>query len=322
MTLRSVAKAAACLIAILLPLQAHADDYPSRPIRMIIPFPPGGPVDAVARLIQVPLSGRLGQSIVIDYRAGAGGTIGTDQVAKAAPDGHTLLFVASSHAMNPALYTNLPFDTEKDFVPVALIVVSPFVLVVHPSVPVQSTSELIAYARAHPGKLNYASASNGSANHLGGELFKKMAGIDMVHVPYKGAAPALQDLIAGQAQVMLGPILTTMPMVEDKRLRALAVTSLKRVPSAAELPTIADVLPGFEAVSWYGVLAPAKTPAVIVRRLNADINAVLQDPQIIKQIHAMGGESDPGTPEAFGRFIASEMKKWGKVARDANARLD
>lgn len=321
MSLRLVVRLAACLVALLLPLQVHAQ-YPDRPIRMVIPFPPGGPVDAVARLVQAPLSARLGQSIVVDYRAGAGGTIGTDQVAKATPDGHTLLLVASSHAMNPALFTNLPFDAEKDFIPVALIVVSPFVLVVHPSVPVQSTGDLIAYARSHPGKLNYASASNGSANHLGGELLKKMTQIDMIHVPYKGAAPALQDVVAGQAQVMLGPILTTMPMVEDGRLRALGVTSLKRIPSVARLSPIAEILPGFEAVSWYGVLAPARTPPEIVRRLNADINAVLQEPQIIRQIHAMGGESGAGTPEAFARFISAEMEKWGRVARDANARLD
>jgi tripartite-type tricarboxylate transporter receptor subunit TctC len=321
-TLRSIAKAVACLLAILLPVQLLANDYPVRPIRIIIPFPPGGPVDAVARLVQAPLSARLGQSIIVDYRAGAGGTIGTDQVAKAAPDGYTLLLVASSHAQNPALYTNLPYNTEKDFVPIALIVTSPFVLVVHPSVPVQSTEELIAYARAHPGKLNYASASNGSANHLGGELLKKMAGIDMTHVPYKGAAPALQDVIAGQAQVMLGPILTTMPMVRDKRLRALAVTSLKRVPSAPDLPAVAETLPGFDAVSWYGLLAPAGTPAAIVQQLNAQVNAVLQDPNILQQIRDMGGESGAGTPQAFGNFITSEIDKWAKVAREANARID
>jgi tripartite-type tricarboxylate transporter receptor subunit TctC len=258
----------------------------------------------------------------MDYRPGAGGTIGTDNVAKAAPDGYTLLLVASSHAMNPALFAKLPFDAKKDFVPVALIVVSPFVLVVHPSVPVTSTKELIAYARRNPGKLNYASASNGSANHLGGELFKKLAGIDMTHVPYKGAAPALQDVIAGQAQVMFGPILTTMPMVEDKRLRALGVTSLNRIPAVAQLPTIAEVVPDFEMVSWYGVLAPAGTPSDIVRRLNAEINSILKDPDILRQIHAMGGESGAGSPEAFGQFISSEMTKWGRVAKDANARLD
>lgn len=321
MSLGPIVRIAACLLALLLPLPAMAE-YPDRPIRIIVPFPPGGPVDAVTRLIQAPLSARLGQNIVVDYRAGAGGTIGTDHVAKAAPDGYTLLLVASSHAMNPALYTNLPFDTEKDFVPVALVVISPFVLVVHPSVPVQSTSELIEYARSHPGQLNYASASNGSANHLGGELLKKMAKIDMTHVPYKGAAPALQDLVAGQAQVMLGPILTTMPMVADGRLRALAVTSQVRVPSVVRLPPISEVIPGFEAVGWYGVLAPAKTPGDIVRRLNADINAVLQDPRIIQQIQAMGGESGAGTPDSFARFITAEMEKWGRVARESNARLD
>lgn len=318
---RSILGVAACLIAGTLSMQALAQS-PSRQIRLVIPFPPGGPVDAVARLVQRPLSERLGQNVVMDYRAGAGGTIGTDNVAKAAPDGHTLLLVASSHAMNPALYTKLPFDTEKDFVPVALIVVSPFVLVIHPSVPVNSTQELIAYARSHPAKLNYASASNGSANHLGGELFKKVAGVDMTHVPYKGAAPALQDVVGGQAQVMFGPILTTMPMVEDKRLRALGVTSLKRIPAVAQLPTIAEIIPDFEMVSWYGVLAPAGTPPDVVRRLNTEINAILQDPDILRQIHAMGGESGAGSPDVFGQFISSEMTKWGRVAKDANARLD
>jgi tripartite-type tricarboxylate transporter receptor subunit TctC len=318
---RSILGIASSLIAGALPLQAHAQ-YPSRQIRVVVPFPPGGPVDAVGRLVQGPLSERLGQNIIMDYRAGAGGTIGTDNVAKAAPDGHTLLLVASSHAMNPALFTKLPFDSEKDFAPVALIVISPFVLVVHPSVPVTSTQELIAYARSNPGKLNYASASNGSANHLGGELFKKLAGIDMTHVPYKGAAPALQDVIAGQAQVMFGPILTTMPMVEDKRLRALGVTSLKRVSIAPQLPTVAETVPDFEMVSWYGVLAPANTPPEIVRRLNTEINAVLKDPNIQRQIQAMGGEAAPGSPDAFGRFISAEMTKWGRVAKDANARLD
>jgi tripartite-type tricarboxylate transporter receptor subunit TctC len=312
----------ALLIAIGIAIPARADDYPSRPIRMVVPNPPGGPVDIVARLIAPKLGERLGQTIVIDNRAGADGVIGSDVVAKAPRDGYTLLLPASAHAIHPAVYASMPFDTETAFAPIALLVRAPLIMVVHPSVPARTASEFIAHAKARPGRLDYGSAGNGGAVHLTTELFKVQAGVDIVHVPYKGGGPLVNDLAAGQIHLAIMPILGPLPLVRDGRLRALAVTGAHRVAIAPDIPILADSVPGFEAETWYGLLAPAGTPPAVIARLNAELQRVLPDPDVVQRVEAFGGETAGGTPEAFGALIRAEVARWRDVAKRANVRVD
>ena len=305
-------------------LAAHAQDYPAKPVRWVVPFPAGGPLDIVARVIGVRLSETWGQPVIVDNRPGAGGNIGAEVVAKSAPDGYTIVMGAlSTHAVNVSLFRKLPYDPVRDFAPVTLISEVPNVLVVNPAVPAKTVAEFIAYARANPGKLNFASGSTGSAGHLAGELFKTMARVDMTHVPYKGAAPAVTDLLAGQVQLMFDNLASALPNIRAGRLRALAVTTKKRSAFVPELPTIAESgLPGFDVSTWFGVMAPAATPRPIVNRLHDGIVRALAQPDVEERLAAMGAEPVGDTPEQFGAFVKSEIAKYAKVVKDSGARVD
>ena len=302
---------------------AFAQGYPGQPIRFIVPYAAGGGVDIVARAIAPKLSERLGQSVVIDNRGGAGGNIGTELAAKAEPNGYTLVMGAAAFAINVSLYRKLPFDPLKDFVPISLIAATPNILAVHPAVPAKSVRELIQLARAKPGSLNYASAGNGTTSHLAAELFKTMASINMVHIPYKGTSPAVVALLSGEVAVMLAPALTLLTHIKANKVRGLAVTGTKRSPAFPGLPTVAESgLPGFEARQWYGVLAPAGTPKEIVTRLNSEIVTIVRSPEVTKRFLSDGSEPVGSTPEEFARYIKAEIAKWAKAVEASGARVD
>jgi len=295
-----------------------AQGYPNKPIKFVVPYPPGGGTDVVARIVNEPLATELGQPIIIDNRGGAAGNLGTDIVAKSAADGYTILFTLSSHTINPKLYEKLPFDVERDFVPVSLVALIPQILVANPSVPITSVGELIAYAKANPGKLNYASVGIGSPAHIAGELLKLKTGIDMVHVPYKGGGPAVTDTIGGQVQLAFVSLPAALQHVKSGRLRAIAVTSAKRSASAPDVPTIAESgVPDYAVESWYGALAPAKTSPAIVARLNAAFVKVLDNAQVKERLFAQGAEAAPSTPAEFDRVIKDELAKWDVVIKSA-----
>src|SRR5712672_339216 len=296
---------------------AWGQTYPSRPVRWIVPFPPGGGTDILARLIGQWLSERFGQQFVIDNRPGGGSNIGTEAAVHAPPDGYTLLLAASVHTINPSLYDNLNFNFIRDIAPVAGIMRVPNVMVVHPSVPASSIPEFIAYARANPGKVNMASAGIGTSQHVAGELFKLMAGIDMVHVPYRGTAPALTDLLGGQVQVLFLSPASSIEYIRAGTLRGLAVTSAARSQALPDLPTVGDFLPGFEASLVYGQGVPRNTPPEIVDKLNKEINAGLADPKLKARIADLDGTVLGGSPADFGKLIAEETEKWGKVIKFA-----
>ena len=298
-----------------------AQDYPSRPIKLIVPYPVGGGTDVIARILQEPLAAELGQPIVIDNKGGAAGNIGTDLAAKSPPDGYTILFTLSSHTINPKLYDKLPFDVERDFAPITLATLVPQILVAHPSVPANNVKELIALAKANPGKLNYASVGTGSPGHIAGELFKQRAGVDIVHVPYKGGGPAVTDTIGGQVQLLFVSMPAAWQHVKSGRLKALAVTSAARTVTAPDVPTIAESgVPDYVVDSWYGALAPAKTPPAIVARLNAAFAKVLANPQVKEKLLAQGAEAAPSSPAEFERRIRDELAKWELVIKAANIR--
>jgi len=303
-------------------LSCHA--FPDKPVRFVIGFTPGGPSDILARAVGQKLAERWGQQVVVENRPGAGGNLAAEAVAKSAPDGHTWLLGNNSIlATNQSLYRQLPYDPVKDFAPVALVAVQPNILVVHPDVKANSVSELISLAKQNPGKLNYASSGAGAAAHLAGELFKTMAGVDIVHVPYKGAQPALTDLIAGHAQLMFATSASVIPYMKAGRLRALAVTTAQRSPSVPDLPTVAEAgLPGFEATTWHGVVVPAATSPALVQRLNQDINAALKEKDLSERLAGLGAEVVTGTPREFADYIAREIPRWSKVVRDSGARAD
>jgi tripartite-type tricarboxylate transporter receptor subunit TctC len=290
----------------------------------VVPFPPGGPLDAPGRLFAPHQNERWGQSGVVENKPGAGGNIGADFVAKSPPDGYTVVMGAlSTHAVNPSLYARMPYDAQKDFAPITLIAITPNVLVVNPDLPVHSVKELVAYAKAHPGKLSFGSGSNGSAGHLAGELFKVDAGIDMVHVPYKGAAPATQALLAGDTQLMFDNLANAMAQVKAGKLRALAVTTAKRSALAPELPTMAEAgLSGFDISTWYGLLAPAGTPADVVRKWNADVTRILSSPDMRERLAAQGAEAAPGSPAEFAQFIGSELARYARIVKASGAKPD
>ena len=304
--------------------QAQADAYPSRPVRWIVPFAPSGPTDLMSRAVAEKISQRFGQPFVVDNRPGAGGNIGAEVVAKSAPDGYTLMIGhVGTHAINATLYPKIAFDPVRDFTPITLIATLPLALVVHTSVPAKNVKELIAYAKAKPGQLNFASAGNGGPTHLTGELLKTSAGIDLVHVPYKGNAAALTDLIAGRVQMMFSNMLTWMPHVRAGKLRAIGISSEKRTPQAPELPTVAESgVPGFAAVPWYGVLGPAGLPKAMVSKLNAEISRAIALPDMQERFVAQGIDLQSSTPEQFGALIRTELVKWRKVVRDAGAKVD
>jgi tripartite-type tricarboxylate transporter receptor subunit TctC len=301
---------------------ARAQAYPSRPVRIIDGFAAGGPADIVARLMGQSLSERLGQQFVIENRPGAATNIATEAVVKARPDGYTLLLVNAAAAINATLYAKLNFNFIRDVAPVAGVTRAALVMQVNPAVPAKAVSEFIDYAKTVPGKLTMASGGNGAPSHVAGELFKMMAGIDLVHVPYRGAAPALTDLLGGQVQVYFGPMPASVEHIKAGRLRALAITTAKRSESMPDLPTVGELLPGYEASTWYGIGAPKATPAEIIDKLNAAINAGLADPKIKARLADLGGTLLPGSPADFGKLIADETERWGNVIRAANIKAE
>src|SRR5450631_680476 len=320
-------RAACAAMAVLLlsfPLQAAAQAYPSKPIRLVVPFPAGGSLDVVARAIAQKLTEAWGQPVVIDNRPGAGGNIGADLVAKSAPDGYTILEGAlSTHAVNVSLYSKMPYDPIKDFAPITLVAVTPNVLVLNASYPVNSVPELLAYARANPGKLSFGSGSNGSAGHLAGELFKTEAGVDMVHIPYKGGAPALQALLAGDTQLMFDNLANSEAQLKAGKLKALAVTTAKRSSLAPQLPTLSETgLPGFDIYTWWGLMAPAGTPKEIVAKWNAEVTRILASAEMKAFFSQQGAEPAADSPEQFAALIKSEIAKYAKIVKQSGAKVD
>ena len=300
---------------------APAQGYPNRSVRLIIGYPPGGSADITARLIANALSERLGQQFIVESRAGGGTNIATEAVINAPPDGYTLLLVAPANAINATLYEKMNHVFLRDIMPVAGLIRFPNVVVVNPNVPVKTIPELIAYAKENPGKLNMASSGNGSTIHMSGELFKMMTGVNMIHVPYRGGALALTDMIGGQVQVMFDNIPTAAEFVKSGKLRGLAVTGAARSEVLPDLPTVADFLPGYEATSWYGLGAPKGTPDEVVQKLNSEVNTILADPKIKARFLELGAIMLPGTPAEFGKLVADETEKWGKVVKFAGAKV-
>jgi tripartite-type tricarboxylate transporter receptor subunit TctC len=301
---------------------ARAQAYPARPIRWVVPFPPGGSTDFVARLLGQWLSERLGQSVVIENRGGAGGNIGVQAVVNAPPDGYTMLLVPTGATINATLYESLPYNFIRDIAPVSGLVLSPNVMIVNPAFPARTIAEFIAYAKANPGKLNMASPGTGTAVHMAGELFKIMAGVNLTHVPYRGGTPATADLISGQVQMMIDVLVGAIQHIRAGSTRALAVTTKARADVLPDVPTIAETVPGFESSTWFGVGVPAGTPQAIVERLNREINAGLSDPQIKAKLAELGTAPMILTSDEFGRHVAAETEKWAKVIRAANIKPD
>jgi tripartite-type tricarboxylate transporter receptor subunit TctC len=315
----------AAIAGALLPFaaRAQAPEWPSRPVRFIVPYPPGGPTDIMGRIIAQAVQGPLGQPFVVENRAGANGLIGSEQAARAAPDGSTFLVNASAHVIVPHLTPNMPIDVLADFAPVTNIAAVPLWLVVNPALPVRSVAEFIAYARANPGRIAYASSSQGGAPHLAGELFKLMTGTDLVHVPYRGSGPAGQDLIAGTVQAMFDSVPASAGAVRDGRLRALGVTTRNRIAPFPDLPTIAEAgVPGYEISTWYGIWAPARTPPAIIARMQQAVATAARNPETRARFDALGAEPVADSPEDYARFVRAEYDRWGKLVRDARIKLD
>ena len=297
--------------------------FPTRPLRFIVPYAPGGGADALARGVAIPLADILGHSVVIDNRGGGGTLLGSDMAAKALPDGHTILMITSTHAVVSSLYKKLPYDPIRDFSPIVRVASAPNILVAHPSVGVASVKELVALARSRPRELVYASSGNGGGSHLAMELFRSVAHIELIHVPYKGSGPATTDLLGGQAKIMFGGVIGTLPHVKSGRLKTLAISSAQRSPLLLDVPTIAESgYPGFEAATWYGIAAPARTPAPVVNRLNEAIRQSLQDARLSQRITSQGADPAPNSPAEFAAYIKTEVAKWGKVVRDSGAQPD
>jgi tripartite-type tricarboxylate transporter receptor subunit TctC len=318
-----LARSVLAVLLVCLAAGASAQAYPSRPVRIVIPLSPGGTTDVPGRIIAQRLSEALGQQFFVDNRAGAGGTIGADFVAKSKPDGYTLLLTATPHVITANIYKSIPYNALSDFAPVIRIASGPYVLTVHPSLGVNSVRELIALAKAQPGKIDYASSGNGSAQHLVGALFAHMAGIQLSHVPYKGSSQAQQDLVAGIVKVGFPGTPIVIPHVKTGRLKALGVTTAQRSPHMPDVPTIAEAgVPGFEALVWVGMLAPAGTPHDIIAKLNGEIGKLLRTPDVEQLLASSGVDPTPTTPEEFGAYLKSEYDKWGKVVRDSGATVN
>jgi tripartite-type tricarboxylate transporter receptor subunit TctC len=322
--MRAFLRAILAALAAFLAAGALAEPYPAKPVRLIVPYAAGGTADLLARSIAQKMGAALGQQVVIENRTGAGGGIGADAVAKSKPDGYTILMgTIASHAINPNLYRGLPYDAEKDFAPVALVATLPNLLVVNPAVPAKTVRDLIALAKAKPGALAFASAGSGTTQHLSGEIFKKMAGVDLLHIPYKGNAPAVTDLVGGQVQLMFDNIPISLQQVRAGKLRALAVTGPKRSPVLPEVPTVAEAaLPGYAVTSWFAVFAPAGTPPAIVSLLNREINKALSDPGLRRQLADQGIEPAGGTPAQLAGHVRAEIARWRKVVAESGARVD
>ena len=302
---------------------AWAQDWPAKPVRFIVPYPPGGGTDVIARIVQNRLSEALGQTIVIENRGGAGGAVGTEAAAKSAPDGYTFLFTLSSHTINPLFY-KLNYDVERDFTPVTLIVSVPQLIAAYPGAPFKSMQDVVAMAKADPGKLNFASVGNGTPSHIAGELLKLRTGIDLVHVPYKGGGPAVADALGGQVSLIIVSMPAAISLARAGKLRALAVTTIRRNPGAPEIPTVAEALniPDYEVDSWYALFAPAKTPPAIVARMQKEVARVIQLPDVKQQLLVQGGDTVGSTPEELDRVVKGELRKWAELIRDAKIKLD
>jgi tripartite-type tricarboxylate transporter receptor subunit TctC len=314
----------ACCAAALAAAPGFAQSFPSKPLKLVVPFPPGGSLDNVGRLLAQKLSETWGQQVIVENRPGAGGNVGADAVAKSPPDGYTVVMGAlSTHAVNPSLYPKMPYDAVKDFAPISLVAITPNVLIVNAATPVQSVRDMIAYAKANPGKVNFGSGSNGSAGHLAGELFKIETGTDIAHIPYKGGAPALQALLAGDTQFMFDNLANAMAQVKGGKVRAIAVTTAQRSKLAPELPTMAESgMPGFDISTWFGLLAPAGTPPEVVAKWNADVVKALNAPDVREKMLAQGAEPSPTTPVEFAAFIARERDKYAKIVKASGAKVD
>ena len=323
-TRRTLLASLAVAAAGALPLGALAQNFPTKPITIIVPFSAGGTTDILARIVGQGLTTELGQPFVVDNRAGAGGNIGASLAAKAPADGYTLFMgTVGTHAINQALYKKMPFDPVKDFAPISRVATVPNLLVAHPSQPYKTVKELIAYAKANPGKVTYGSPGSGASPHVSGELFKSMTGTDLLHVPYKGSAPAMTDLLGGQIAIMFDNMPSAIQHVRSGKLRPIAVTTAKRSPELPDIPTIAEAgVPGYEAMSWFGLFAPAATPKPVLDRLNAALVKVLNQPDVKKKIAEQGGDVVAETPEQFAAFIKAETAKWGKVVKDSGATVD
>jgi tripartite-type tricarboxylate transporter receptor subunit TctC len=301
------------------PWAVAADNYPAKPIRLIVPFPPGGPADALARLVGEKMAASLGKAVVVENRPGAGGNIGMEVGAKAAPDGYTLVLApAGNLTVNPSLYRSMPYDVGRDFAPITVLATVPNILVVHPSVAAKTVTQLVQYAKAHPGELNFSSPGNGSGAHLAGELLKSMAAVDMTHVPFNGIAPAVTAVLGGQVQAMFAGAPSVLQHVKSGKLRALGVASLARVAAAPDLPTLAESgFPGFDVTSWYGIVAPAGTPSQVIDRLQSEMTKALKEPDVRENLAGMGAEPVGNTPAEFAATIRSETAKWSKIVKDA-----
>ncbi len=312
---------AMAMLAMIAPV-AHAADYPTRPVRLIVGFPPGGAADILGRIAAQQLTERFGQQVVVDNRGGAGGLVATELAARATPDGYTLLFTSMPHVINPHLYKKVQYDAIRDFAPAVQFVTGPLMLAANASFPAKAVKDLIAYAKARPGQINYASSGSGASSHLAMELFKTMAGIDMNHIPYKGTGPLMTDLIAGQVPLTIASAVPLTPQVRAGKLRGMAVTGPKRSPSFPDLPAIAETVPGYDVVNWFGILAPAGTPAAIVTRINVEMNKALAAQQVKDTLRSQSADSAGGTPEEFARIVRADFAKWAKVVRDSGARVD
>ena len=309
--------------AALISTTVSAQEYPTRPIRLIVPFPPGGGTDIVARTLAQKLSESLGQQVVVDNRGGAGGNIGAEVTARAPADGYTLFMASATHTINMTLYSKLAYDVVKDFAAVSLAASLPYTLVSHPALPVRSAADLVRLAKSRPGQLNYPSAGSGTGTHLAMEIFKSAAGIDIVHVPYKGSAPALTDILSGQMQTMFGNTAAVLPQIKGSRLRALAVTGKTRSAQMPDVPTISEtVVPGFEVIQWYGILVPAGTPEPVIRRLNGDMQKAVDSRELRERLANEGADPVKSTPQEFSAFIRAEVTKWAKAVKSSGARVD
>ena len=323
-----LAAALVALLAAALPgaARAQATSYPERPVRFVVPYPPGGGTDVIARIVHERFQAVLGQPVVIENKGGAGGSVGTEVVAKAAPDGYTVLFTLSSHTINPAIYSKLSFDTAKDFEPVGLVASLPQILVANPAVPVSSLADLVPMLKGKPGGMAFASVGNGSPGHLAGELFKLRTGTEMTHIPYKGGGPAVTDVMGGQVPFLWVSIPAAAQHVKNGKLKALAVSTLKRSAAFPDVPTVSEAgggaLTGFEVDSWYAMFVPAKTPRPIIEKLNRALNTVLADPGVREKLLAQGSEGVGGSPEALGKVVAAELPKWSKLVKDAGIKLE
>ena len=301
---------------------AFGQSYPSRPIRWVVGYPPGGTTDVLARLVADNLSRRLGQQVYIENKPGAGNNIGTENVVNAEPDGYTILLVNPANGINASLYTKLNFNFIRDIAPVAGITRSPNIMEINPKLPVKTVAEFIAYCKANPGKVNMASSGLGTSTHLSGELFRAMTGVEMVHVPYRGAAPAITDLLSGQAHVFFDNLPSSIEQVRSGGLRALAVTTAERSPALPDVPTVAETVPGYEASAWFGIGAPKRTAPELIARLNREVNDILDDPAMVKRLADLGGTPMRLSPEGFGRIVVDETEKWRKVVDFSGAKLD